>query len=48
MHIHDDDGVVLVTATGRGWIFVPRTAWQAFTAAVKHGELNPARDTAPR
>ena len=41
MHIQDDNGTVLITRIGCGWLRVPRTAWDAFTATVKRGDFRP-------
>ena len=38
MHVQARDGTVLVTRIGRGWLAIPRAAWDAFTAAVKRGD----------
>ncbi len=41
MHIiQDNDGAVLVTRIGRGWLQVPRDSWDAFTAAVRRGDYD--------
>lgn len=39
VRVLDDGGTVLVTAIGRGWLRVPRSAWGAFVAAVKRGDF---------
>ena len=41
-HILDNDGTILVTKAGCGWITVPRAVWEAFTAAVKRGDYDTA------
>ena len=38
--LQQEDGTILVTAIGRGWLAVPRDAWDIFTAAVKRGEYD--------
>ena len=41
MHVLlQDDGTVLVTRIGRGWLQVPRAAWAGFIAAVKRGDYD--------
>ena len=40
MYARDNDGTVLITAVGRGWLRVPRAAWDALTAAVKRGDFD--------
>lgn len=44
MHVHENDGIVLVTRIGRGWLRIPRSAWDAFTAAAKRGDFDPDAD----
>lgn len=34
------DGTVLVTGIGKGWVIVPRHIWDAFTADVKNGDYD--------
>ena len=41
MHVRDDAGTVTITRTGRGWVIIPRPAWDAFVAAVKRGDYDP-------
>jgi DNA-binding XRE family transcriptional regulator len=40
-HVQGNDGTILVTRIGKGWLFVPAGAWSAFTAAVKRGDYDP-------
>ena len=55
MRVQDQGGTVTVTRIGRGWLTVPRHAWEAFAAAVKRGDYDQfaepaaghARDTHP-
>jgi len=42
MHVQDSNGTVLITRVGRGWLYVPRAGWDAFTAAVKSGDYDAA------
>ncbi len=41
MYVKDEDGTVLITRIGHGWLRIPHAAWAAFTTAVKRGDYDP-------